>query len=901
MSFLTRVRQGLRLLTGRGRLEADFQKEVRFHLQMETDQHVAAGMAPDEARRVALRDFGGVDRSTEELRDARGVTFWDNLIQDVKYGMRSLRRSPGYTLAAVVTLGLGIGANTAIFGVVNGVLLHPLPYQDSDRLIRINQDLPLNHRSNVGVAIAEVWDYRSNLSTVTDVVEYHQMSFILLDQGNADRVPTGVVSSSYFTTFGVKPLFGRTFKESDDVLGAEPVLVLSNAYWLKHFGGDAHVVGQHVTMNDKVHTIVGILPPIPGYPAENDVYMPTSACPFRAAAQLRIPQNRRAFGALAVFARLKPGVSESQADADIRHVATTFADARPDVYKRATSGFTGNASLLEGEITHDARPVVWILLATTGLVLLIACANVANLSLSRTLRRDRELALRTALGARRGRIVRQLLTEHTIVAVAGGVLGVGLAWTTSGMLASFAHLFTPRAVDASVDGTVLLFALAVSILTGLGFGAIPALASRPAVVSALKDGAAQAGDNRRGLRLRAGLVVAQVAVGFALVSGAGLLLESVYRLYTTDLGFKNSEKVLTAEICCNFSVQGQKKEDGPRALRIYQGILDRAAAIPGVVDAGITSTLPQSQSGAPPLQGVSLEGMGSVDPSRLPQANQDFTSEDYFKAIGTPLLAGRFFTSSDGPDSQPVAIIDQSMAAMWKGRDPVGLHFTAGTAAPGQPDPPAYLVVGVISDVRQFGVDQPALAQFYTPLRQMPGPIAAQIVLRTNGDPVGLTSALRAAVRDVNPGVPVENVKTLEALRDTQLTTPRLGALMLSVFAALALGITLAGLGAVIATTVSQRTREFGVRMALGASRGSVLAMVLRQGAWMVGAGLALGVGGAVLAGGALKAYLYETPPTNPALYAVVALLFIVAGLLACLGPARRATGIDPLQALRAE
>ena len=897
MSLLTRVRQGLRLLTGRGRLERDLQKEVRFHLQMEADQHVAAGLAPDEARRIALRDFGGVDRSTEEVRDARGVTFWDNLVQDVRYGVRSLRRSPGYALAAIVTLGLGIGANTAIFGVVNGVLLHPLPYQDSGRLIRVNQDRPLKNQANVGVAIAEVWDYRSNLTTVTDLVEYHQMSFILLDRGEADRVATGVVSSSYFSTFGVKPLFGRAFKESDDVLGAEPVLVLSNAYWLKHFGGDAHVVGQHVTMNDKVHTIVGILPPIPGYPQENDVYMPTSACPFRAANQLKIAQNRRAFPILSVFARLKPGVTQEQADADIRRVSGTFANAWPKFYNRSSTGFTGNLSMLEGEITHDARPVVWILLATTGLVLLIACANVANLSLSRTLRRDRELALRTALGARRARIIRQLLTEHTIVALAGGILGIGLAWMTSDMLANFAHLFTPRAVDASVDGTVLLFALGVSVVTGLGFGAIPALASRPTVVAALKDGAAQAGDNRRGLRLRVGLVVAQVAVGFALVSAAGLLLESVYRLYTTDLGYQNSEKVLTAEVCCNFTRQGTR--DNGR--RIYLGILDRATAIPGVVAAAITSSVPQSQNTAPTPGPARLEGMGDVDPAHAPQIDLNYASEDYFKVIGTPLLSGRFFTSADGPDAQPVAVIDQTMAALWKGRDPVGLHFAYGTPGPNQSDPPTFLVVGVVGDVRQYGVDHPAEAQFYIPVRQMPLPFGGQLVLRTNGDPVSLTSAVRAAVHDVDPQVPVENVKTLEALRDTQLTTPRLGAMLLGIFAALALGITLAGLGAVIATTVSQRTREFGVRMALGASRSSVLTMVLRQGAWMVGAGLALGVGGAVLAGGALKAYLYETPSTNPTLYVVVALLFIVAGLLACLGPARRATGIDPLQALRAE
>ena len=371
------------------------------------------------------------------------ATLWDSLTQDIRFGLRSLRRSPGYALAAVVTLGLGIGANTAIFGVVNGVLLHPLPYQDSGRLVRINQDRPLRNQTNIGVAIPEVWDYRKNLTTVSGVVEYHQMNFVLLDQGQADRVATGVVSSTYFDVFGVKPLLGRTFRESDDVLGAEPVLILSNAYWLKHFGGDAHVVGQRVEMNDKVHTIVGVLPPIPGYPQDNDVYMPTSACPFRARAQTTIAQNRRAFAGLIVFGRLKPGASIEQANTEVGTVARAFVDSRPDVYKRAATGFQGNLATLDAEITQDARPIVWALLATTGLVLLIACANVANLALSRTLRRDRELALRTALGARRGRLARQLVTENLIVALAGGALGVVLAWATSGMLAAFAGLFTP--------------------------------------------------------------------------------------------------------------------------------------------------------------------------------------------------------------------------------------------------------------------------------------------------------------------------------------------------------------------------------------------------------------------------------------------------------------------------
>jgi putative ABC transport system permease protein len=826
------------------------------------------------------------------------ATFLDNLTHDIRFGLRSLRRSPGYALAAVVTLGLGIGANTAIFGVVNGVLLHPLPYHDSGRLVRINQDRPLSNQTNIGVAIPEVWDYRKNLTTVSGVVEYHQMNFVLLDQGQADRVAAGVVSSTYFDVFGVKPLYGRTFRESDDVLGAEPVLVLSNAYWLKHFGGDAHVVGERVEMNDKVHTIVGVLPPIPGYPQDNDVYMPTSACPFRARAQTTIAQNRRAFGFLTVFGRLKPGVSVEQANTEVGTVARTFVDGRPDVYKRATTGFQGNIATLDGEITQDARPIVWALLATTGLVLLIACANVANLALSRTLRRDRELALRTALGARRGRLARQLVTENMIVALAGGAFGVVLAWATSGMLAAFAGLFTPRVVDASVDGTVLLFALAISFVTGVGFGALPAMTVRPALVSSLKDGAAQAGDSSRGLRIRSGLVVAQVAVGFALVTAAGLLLQSLYQLSATDLGIKRPDKVLSAEVYGNFTKQATAKD----TLRLYTGLIDRARTIPGVTAVAVTNAVPQGNI-APGLQPVHIEGEGDVDPSRLPQVDGNIASEDYFSMLGIPMLAGRAFTATDTAETQPVAIINQTMARLWGKRNPIGTTFTIGQAGspPNNTPAPTYRVVGVVGDVRQYSVDQPALSEYYLPLLQLPGAAGLLVLLKTDGDPDSLANALRQAVRAVDPQVPIENVRTLELLRQNKIKTPRLGAFLLLVFALLALVITLTGLGAVIATTVSQRTREFGVRMALGASRGSVLAMVLRQGAWMVGGGLVLGLGGAVLCGRALESYLYRTPPTSPIVYGVVAALFVVAGLLACLGPARRATSIDPLLALRAD
>jgi len=897
MALLTRAWQGLKLIVLRNRLESDLEREFNFHLHMEIDRHVARGVPPAEARRLALRDFGGLDRASEEVRDAHGITLWEGLHQDIRFGWRSLKRSPGYLLAAIVTLGLGIGANTAIFGVVNGVLLHPLPYRNSGELIRIREDVPLLGEKDIGLAITEVWGYRKALTTVDDVVEYHQMSFILLDHGQAHRVWTGVVSSGYFDTFGVKPLFGRTFRATDDDLSAEPVLILSNAYWLKQFGGDQSVVGRQVEMNDKAHTIVGILPPIPGYPNQDDVYMPTSACPFRARAQATIATNWRAFAQLEVFARLKPGISPERAGAQIATTAQSFARARPDVYKLGVTGFEGSLMPLEKDITQDVRPVIWMLLGTTGLILLIACANVANLSLSRTLRRERELALRTALGARRTRLVRQLITESTMVAIAGGLVGLVLAWATSGLLAAFAGLFTPRAVDASIDGAVLLFALAVSVATGIGFGAIPALAARPALVPALKEGAAPAGDARRGLRVRSFLVVAQVAVGFALVTGAGLLLHSLRNLYATNLGYQHADTVLAADVCCNFTRQGLGATATAQA--IYAGILQRAKALPGARLVAVTDAVPLSQI-APTDTSIHVDGQPAVDPLQAPRVDGRVASEDYFALLGIPVLAGRAFIATDTTDSRKVAVINQTMSRLWASRDPVGTTFTMGGPGPKGEPPPTLLVVGVVGDVRQFAIDNPAQAVFYRPVRQS-GVFAGQLLIRTDADPLQLSSAVRAAVRAVDPKVPVENVRTLEALREDKLTTPRLGAVLLAVFAGLALVITLAGLGAVIATSVSQRTREFGVRIALGASRGSVLGMVVRQGALLLGVGLVLGVGGALTFAHTLSSYLYQTPVGDPVVYAIVAALFLLTGLAACLGPARRAISIDPLLALRSE
>jgi putative ABC transport system permease protein len=815
---------------------------------------------------------------------------WDALTQDVRFSLRMLRRWPGYTAAVIFTLALGIGANTAIFSIVDNVLLEPLPYAEAQDLVRVVQSRVRPVAGETNVSIKELFEYREGTRSLDGLVEYHFMSFVLLNHGEPDRVDTGVVSSNFFDVFGVRPLHGRGFVDKDDDLGSEAVVLLSHAYWQKKFGGDAGVVGRVVEMNDKPHTIIGVLPPIPQYPQENDVYMPTSACPFRAQSETRIQQNRRAFPALQVFGRLKSGASAEQARAEISTVTRRFTTDNPQVYNPDVTQFSSTIVGLNEELIADARPILLALLATTTLVLLIACANVANLSLSRMARRDREMALRLALGAGRGRLIRQLLTESTLMAMAGGALGLLLAWVSLDMLAAFAARFTPRVIDPSLDASVLLFALALSALTGILFGIIPAISSRPSLTSALKEGGAQAGDGVKARRLRSALVVAQVTVCFALLVGAGLFLSSLQRLSSVDLGYR-ADRVLTAEVFGNFSLQSDEN-----SRRIYGTMLERLKATPGVLSAAVTNAVPLStaQPGENPIriQGVTGE---NEQVAQLPVADFKVASDGYFEVLGIAPLRGRIFTPADHQDAPPVAVINASMAKLWGDRDPIGLRFR-----PTFTGAEWVTVIGVIPDMRQYSVDREANAQYYVPFLQVPG-IGARVLIRTAGDPMSYASALKDAVSAAHPDVPIENIQTLEALRAGSLRVPGLNAILLSVFATVALIITLAGVAAVIGTSVSQRTREFGVRMALGATRGSVMKMVLGQGLGLVAIGLIAGAAGALLLARGIAAYLYQTPTTDPLVYLAVATVFLLSATLACLGPARRATSIDPLLALKAD
>jgi predicted permease len=873
-------------------LDADAREEIASHFDLSVAAFEQRGVEGAEARRRAALALGGATATLDRQRDARGLPWLEAALQDARFALRAARRNPGYTLTIVLTLGLGIGANTAIFSVIRAVLLRPLPYADGDRLVLVRQSTPLAAQHDPGVSIRELYDYRAQTHGFEHLVEYHQMTFDLLNRGEPSRVSTGVVSHDFFTVLGIRPILGRTFVAADDEPGANAVLVLSYPYWQKKFGGDPAVVGQVFEMNDRPHTVIGVLPDLPQYPQDNDVYMSVSACPFRAAAERTIAANPRAFPALTVFGKLASGVPAAQASAEVRAVSERFARESPRFYP-AGNGFTATTLDVRNEMARNARSLLLMLLGATALVLLIACADVANLVLARVLRRRRELDLRASLGASRGRVARQLLTESAILALGGGALGLLVAGSTLGLLTAFVARYTPRASEIRIDGAVLLFTLVSALATGLLVGVLPAT-RRFGVGGALERSGAR---TTAAYRWQSALIVAQVSVSVVLLVGAALLLRSFYRLQNVEAGYR-ADRVLSAEV---FNSRGVDAGPNPRPGTItpaaqrafYQTVLDRLQATPGVASAAITNAVPLRTLQAAPTP-YAIDGDVS-DPSP-PSADIRIVSPLFFDALSVPIVSGRAFADADAADGEQVAIVSRAAARTWKGANPVGsrISFDGGRTW--------RRVVGVAGDVKQFGLAADTVPQVYYPLAQAPRGIpGARVLARASGNAAALASVIRGIVHDLDPTMPVENVRLLEEFRDMYLAGPLVTALLLSMFAALALVLTLAGIGGVIAMSVSQRTREFGVRMALGATRATVLRGVLGQGVRLVAAGLTIGAIGAFMISRVLTAWLFDTPPTDAVSFAVAAAAILVTGTAACLMPAWRATRVDPMLALRTD
>jgi predicted permease len=601
---------------------------------------------------------------------------WQILVSDCGYATRMMRKNLGFTAIAVLTLALGIGANTAIFSVVHSVLLRPLPYPQGQQLIFLRQQENKLGIDDLAFSVKEIEDYRAQNRTLSGLVEYHAMSFTLFGHGDPERVRTGVVSANYFGLFGVQPLLGRTFLPDDEKLGAPPVLLLSYEYWKNNFGSEPAIVGKTFEMNDKVHTVVGVLPPVPQYPNENDVYMPTSACPFRSN---KMHLEDRDMRMMEVFGRLKPGVTVAQASADAAAIASGLKAAYPKSYPENT-GFTSSATPLQQELTKQARPTLLLLLGAAAFVLLIACANVANLTLARMARREREIAVRSALGAGRSRILRQLLTESLLLALAGGFLGLLLAYGSLELLTDFVGRLTPRAREIHIDSQVLLFTLAAALGTSIVFGTLSALFSRVNLISSLKEGSSGAGTGRQQNRMRSALIVCQIAFSFMLLIGAGLMMRSLFKMQQVDAGIV-PQRVLAMRIAFNWS----KYTIADKTRVVIQKLLDRVKSEPGALSVAISSRYPfepETITGGPESVSFAFQIEGQhLEPGQVPPVSTyAAVSPDYFKTLGIPLRAGRMLAETDSDDlraPQVVLINEAAKRRFWPNEEALGKRVSA--------------------------------------------------------------------------------------------------------------------------------------------------------------------------------------------------------------------------------
>ena len=886
-------------LFGRERQERELDAELRYHIDMLTEQNVQKGMSPDVARREALRLFGPVAGVKDDVRDKWLSRFVEVAAQDIRYGLRSLRRNPGFALVVIITMALGIGANTAIFSVVNGVLLRPLPYKDGDKLVVLHQGQGDPVANDLGFSPTEMNDYRQARS-LSDVVEFHNMFFNLLGRAEPERVSTGVVSPNYFDVIGVKPLYGRTFVAADDAPGAPAVLVLSNKYWERSFGGDPNVVGQTFRMNDRPHTVVGVMPPVPQYPLEVDVYMPSSACPFRSSQRAITTRN---FRLLTAFARVRPEVTLSKSQADLDLVAAQLHDNHKDDYPR--EGFKAVAVPLKTDLTSNFTSTLWILLGTAGFVLLIVCASIANLLLARMVRREREMSVRAALGATRSRLLRQLLTESLILSVTGGVLGLVLSAFSLQLLVTFAERFTPRAHEISIDFNVLFFTLGVSVATGLIFGSIPAFARRIDVAPALREGSRTTHSSQA---IRSALIVGQVSASFMLLIAAGLTLRSLMQVQSVNPGIRTENLVsYRADMSFDkFPLNMPAPERRARIATYWTDYEQRLRAIGGIVEVAGGGTFPLNELD-PFSQGLVRDGHPLPAGVQPPQVNVRFATPEYFKTLGQPIVAGRPFTASDTLTSTGVAIINQSAAKQfWPNEDPIGTRIVGGAGAD-----QFRTIVGIVADVRQQ-LDRPSTAEVYIPMGQT-AVTGTTWVVHSKLPIEEATRQIKSVSHAHDSDLPVANFRTLAEVRAEGLAPRRVVVSLIGMFGFLALVITAAGIAGVIAFSVNQRTHEFGIRMALGAHRAGVLAMVVREGLVLVTLGLVIGLVGAIVLtrvlgsvifaeqGTAGLTLLFNVTATDIPTYIGVAAVLVMVALAACLMPARRAASVDPMVALRAQ
>ncbi|MEO5798728.1 MAG: ABC transporter permease [Gemmatimonadales bacterium] len=810
---------------------------------------------------------------------------------DLRYAWYSLSRARGFALAVVLTLGLGIGANTAIFSVVRGVMLRPLPHKDGGRLMYLRQSASGPGREDVAFSVPEINDFRTSATTLKGIAEYSPVTFSLISEQDAVRIDVGLVTGNYFAVMGLAPILGRSFNDGDDGPGAPPVMMLTHDYWIRRYGGDSSIVGKSLRMGGKSVAVVGVLQPAPYFPARIDAIANMVNSEHHVSAMMVTGRTHRM---TQMIARLAPGATVEQARAEVQRITTAAHTDHPEAYD-AASGFHVTLTPFQEVLGQKAKLTLWLLMAAAAFVLVIACANVTNLTLMRAVRREHELVVRAALGAGTGRLRQLLLTENLILAFWGGVLGLALAYAGVGMLSTFAARYSPRADEIRIDTVVLAFTLLLVLVVAVLLSYAPKLTRENALGAALTAGGRRTSGGVRRQRLQQSLVVAQIAVSVVLLTGAGLLTRTMQRLSVVDDGL-NTEKLLTMEVPRDFG-----GGDNATAVAQYQQMQSQLAAIPGVTSVGLGSTVPLRAAGI--LLDVKAEGRAVGPGEPAPQSEYRTAAPEYFKTSGIPLKRGREFNSTDMANSPKVVIINQTLAdLLFPGKDPVGRNVAwtgdvlkfIGVSGEWR------TVVGVVGNTKDGGLDAPAMPALFIPFTQGDFPTGS-FVIRTRGDAASMGPAALRTIRAISPQQPVEKVLTIDQIRDESVAPRRLNAVLVASFGILALIVAAIGIAAVLAFSVSARTNEIGIRMSLGADSGRVQRMVISEGGVLVAIGVALGLVGAVLLSRLMQGLLFGVAPYDPVtLLAVIALMSTV-GIVACWIPALRASRIDPGVALRAQ
>ena len=800
------------------------------------------------------------------------------LLQDLRYGFRMLMKKPGFTFISVLTLALGIGANSAIFSVVNAVLWEQLPYKDPERLVIVWETIPKTGLTENTPAPINYTGWREQSEIFDDLAAWQIQLANLTGAGEPEQIAGQRVSASFFPVLGVEPMRGRWFLPEEDKPGNHRVVMLSNGLWQRRFGGDTNIIGQKITLSNVLHEVIGVMPAsfvdpmtAPGY--EGQFWVPLAHTPEDAH-----DKSRNLF----VIGRLRPGFSYAVAQAEMSALVTRMQEAN----KEFGNWFGVNVRPIDEQRTGRIRKAILIMLAAAGFVLLIACVNVANLMLARAVSRWKETAIRAALGAGRWRLTRQFLTESVLIACAGGVAGLFIALWSVRVLVSLMPEDIAHLKEIGVDWRVLCFTLGVSLLTGVVCGLAPAIqAFRPNLSEALKEGGRDSGGGRSGLRNA--LVIAEVAFTLVLLIGAGLMLRSFLRLNQVDMGFE-PKSLLTLRV----SLPATKYQNAEQGRTFFDQLLPRLEALPGVESVGAINGLPVSFQGG----GATFQIEGRADPDNVtPMTNYRIVTPEYFRTMKIQLMAGRVFTAQDRDGAEPVAIIGESLArGSWPNEDPIGKRVRWGSA-----NGPQMTIVGIVRDVKLHQLTR-IKPQLYMPSAQAPFQ-PYEIALRTQNDPLNLASAVRNEVWGVDKDIPIANVRTMEQVLSGSITRERFNVLLLSVFAALALALALVGIYGVISYTVTQGTREIGIRMALGAQSRDVLKLVIGQGLVLVLIGISIGVGAALALTRLMASLLFGVSATDSLTFVSIAFLLAVVALIACCVPARRAVRVDPMIALRCE